>query len=590
MQRQKFGFERPLVMRIAAPSDREQIFRLRHQVFGTELGQHQENETGQLRDRLDSVNEYIVAAAGSDVVACISITPPNAIGYSIDKYIDRGDLSIPFDSGLYELRLLLVTPDWRRSGLAQYLMYAAYRWASERGATHFVCMGRSGSSVGLYERIGFRPSSLAVRSGLVDYQIMTASAADFQDAIRDHESVLVRMEDAVDWDLPYEVREDNSCYHGGASVTALGDTFHRLEKSDMFVTADVLDAWYPPAPGVTKAIATHLPYLLRTSPPTDCGGLLREIARARSIPYAGLVAGAGSSDLIFRAFGTLLPDKARVLLLDPTYGEYAFAAKQLKDCRIDRVALSAQNGYMIDPADFEPERLRAYDLVILVNPNSPTGQYVDSDWMLSVIQQTGGSTLFWIDETYIDYVGQEHSLERLAPTLDNVIVCKSMSKVYALSGARVGYISTQPARAALLRAVTPPWVVGHVGQLAGICALQDPQYYRSRQAQTADLRRAMVSEIREIPGIDEVVEGEANFFVVLLSDSAPTAGAINAHCRESGVYLREFGNMTDQGETQALRIAVRDVASNRRVIQALRRALDPNTRVDLLSVMEAIIG
>lgn len=49
------------------------------------------------------------------------------------------------------------------------------------------------------------------------------------------------------------------------------------------------------------------------------------------------------------------------------------------------------------------------------------------------------TTRIWIDETYIDYVDPKLSLESFAAVSPNVIVCKSMSKVYALSGLRVAY-------------------------------------------------------------------------------------------------------------------------------------------------------
>src|SRR6266576_385362 len=60
---------------------------------------------------------------------------------------------------------------------------------------------------------------------------------------------------------------------------------------------------------------------------------------------------------------------------------------------------------------------------------------------------------------------------------ENVIVCKSMSKVYALSGARVAYLCAGPHQLEELRALTPPWVVSLPAQVAAVRALNDPAYY-----------------------------------------------------------------------------------------------------------------
>ena len=64
------------------------------------------------------------------------------------------------------------------------------------------------------------------------------------------------------------------------------------------IGGDVIDAWFPPAPGVLDALRDDLPWLLRTSPPADCRGLVETIAAVRGVEPAQVLPGAGSSDLI----------------------------------------------------------------------------------------------------------------------------------------------------------------------------------------------------------------------------------------------------------------------------------------------------
>ena len=90
-----------IVLTLAGESDRSEIYRIRHEVYASELGQHHENEKGMLTDSLDPYNYYIIAKSGSTVAGFISVTPPGHPSYSIDKYIDRKDLPFPVDSGLY---------------------------------------------------------------------------------------------------------------------------------------------------------------------------------------------------------------------------------------------------------------------------------------------------------------------------------------------------------------------------------------------------------------------------------------------------------------------------------------------------------
>ena len=70
----------------------------------------------------------------------------------------------------------------------------------------------------------------------------------------------------------------DTCYHGGAFFEAIGDDFATLERRQRIIPADVLDAWFPPAPAVLKALRAHLAWIVRTSPPTNGDGLVRALA------------------------------------------------------------------------------------------------------------------------------------------------------------------------------------------------------------------------------------------------------------------------------------------------------------------------
>ena len=67
-----------ICLALATDDDREAIFRLRHEVFARELGQHSPNPAGRLRDALDDCNHYLVAKVGGEVAGFISLTPPTA--------------------------------------------------------------------------------------------------------------------------------------------------------------------------------------------------------------------------------------------------------------------------------------------------------------------------------------------------------------------------------------------------------------------------------------------------------------------------------------------------------------------------------
>jgi histidinol-phosphate/aromatic aminotransferase/cobyric acid decarboxylase-like protein len=367
------------------------------------------------------------------------------------------------------------------------------------------------------------------------------------------------------------------CYHGGAFFEAVGDDFATLERSRTVINADVLDAWFPPSPVAIAAVRRYLPWLLRTSPPTSAEGLTRAIAGARRVDPSHVLPAGGSSTLIFLALREWLTPRSRVLLLDPTYGEYAHVLHNVVGCRVERLALVRENGYAVDPDRLLAAIGRHHDLVVLVNPNNPTGAHVPRDVLEEVLLRVSARTKVWVDEAYIDYVGADQSLERFATRSDNVVVCKSMSKVYALSGARVAYLCGAPRLVAELRPLLPPWAVSLPGQVAAVAALRDPVYYARRYRETHRLRERLAEMLRDA-GAAEVLPSVANWILCHLPPDGPTAADVVRRCREQGVFLRDVGAMGSRLGAHALRTAVKDEPTNERIAEVVAWALTGGQR------------
>jgi histidinol-phosphate/aromatic aminotransferase/cobyric acid decarboxylase-like protein/N-acyl-L-homoserine lactone synthetase len=558
------------------PSEQREIHRLRHAVYARELGQHPVNRDGMLRDGLDRFNTYIVARSGRNVAGFVSITPPATSkgkashAYSIDNYVSRSDLPFDLDGGVYEIRLLTVDRVFRRSRAASLLMYAALRWIEDRGGTRVVAIGRC-ELMRMYGRIGMQPLGIVVRSGLVSYEVMTAAVQ----ALRRRRVELPWLRrvarDSV-WELEEPLDPPDGCFHGGAFFRAIGERFDSLERRDRIIGADVLDAWFDPSPKVLAALGRHLPWLLRTSPPVAAEGLQATIAEARGVETGHVLPGAGSSDLIYLALRQWLTPTSRVLILDPTYGEYAHVLEHVVGCRVDRFTLRRAEGYAPDLDRLRDRLRRDYALVVLVNPNSPTGTHVPRQCLEEILTEAPPGTRFWIDETYVEYAGVDGSLERFAVTTDNVVVCKSMSKVYALSGVRAAYLCGPKNLIGPLRPLSPPWAVSLPAQVAAVTALQDPDYYGCCYRKTHELRADLARRLSDTCSLD-IVEGVANFIMCHLPDDAPPAAQVTAACRQRDLFIRDVSNMGRQLGSRAVRIAVKDEATNGRIVSTLRDAL-----------------
>lgn len=552
----------------ASPSDRETIYRIRHDVYAQELGQHTPTPGAALCDALDACNDYIVAKIGETIAGFISITPPDAERFSLDKYLPRKEWPVVPDNGLYEIRLLTVVEACRRRELAALLMYAAFRWVESRGGTHIVAIGRR-EIKSLYLKAGLRGSGQEIQSGKVHYEVLHGSVTSIRETFR--QPILDRLAVCADWQLDFTFHKPSTCFHGGTFFSAIGEQFDALHRSECVINADVLDAWFPPSPKVIAALQEYLPWLLRTSPPNDASGLIATIAKVRNVPAASILPGAGSSDLIFRAFRHWLTPRSRVLILDPIYSEYPHILERVIGCNVERFELRRDENYDINLEALRSKISEGFDLAVLVNPNSPTGRHVSKDGMATLLREIPATTRVWIDETYIEYLGTDQSLEPFAARSRNVIVCKSMSKVYALSGIRAAYLCAPPHLLEDLRAITPPWAVSLPAQVAAVNALNDPAYYAGCYRQTHDYRRELHQELETLGW--KIIPGCANFLLAHLPAAGPSASAVVEYCQRANVFLRNPANMGRSFGNRALRIAVKDRTSNQQIASVIREAL-----------------
>jgi histidinol-phosphate/aromatic aminotransferase/cobyric acid decarboxylase-like protein len=263
---------------------------------------------------------------------------------------------------------------------------------------------------------------------------------------------------------------------------------------------------------------------------------------------------------------------SRVLILDPTYGEYAHVLERVIGCEVVRMQLGRENNWEVDPVALQAALADDLELAVIVNPNSPTGRLLPAEVLREILAGVPGRTRVWVDETYTDFCGPAQTVEKDAVTSANVLVCKSMSKAYALSGARVAYLAAGPHQLEALRAVTPPWVVSLPAQVAAVRALESTDYYAARWAETGRLREGLAAALRRLGW--RVLPGSANFLLCELPVSGPTAAEVVRGSRLRGLFLRDAGAMGSAMGNRMLRVAVKSGAENAAMVGILGEVLE----------------
>lgn len=352
--------------------------------------------------------------------------------------------------------------------------------------------------------------------------------------------------------------------HGGDFFESIGDEFQHLDRAETVLNADVLDAWYDPAPEILDGLKSNLAWLIKTSPPVHQEGLVRVIAEERGVEESQVFPGPGSSALMFNVFPTLVKSGEIAVVLDPCYGEYPHVIEHVVGANLRRVELALDT--MVPDINAVAAACEGAKLLVLVNPNSPTGIGMDLGWMSDLLRRISRETTVWIDETYIDFMPGKQSAEGLVAQHPNLIVSKSMSKIYSLSGLRVAYLVANPQRVQEWSRTSPPWSVGMIAQFAAITALRHRDYYASKAQETHQIRTQMMERL-ETSGRIHVYPSTANFIMMRL----PNGGAkrIDEALREKHIYIRNCDSLSPRFQDDFIRVAVKAPEPSEALVEAI---------------------
>jgi histidinol-phosphate aminotransferase len=202
-------------------------------------------------------------------------------------------------------------------------------------------------------------------------------------------------------------------------------------------------------------------------------------------------------------------------------------------------------------------------LVMVCNPNNPTGMALRTAELDAFLDAVPLTTLVAIDEAYREFVTDPDVPDALARYGDrpNVVVLRTMSKAWGMAGLRVGYLVGPPELVATVRKVITPFSVSAVAQAAALAALDAEDEMLRRVAQVVADRRELLAELRDLR--PDTPDTEANFVWLPLGDGAT---AFAATCEAAGVIVRPFAG-------DGVRVTVGTPAENKAFLAAARSAL-----------------
>lgn len=313
--------------------------------------------------------------------------------------------------------------------------------------------------------------------------------------------------------------------------------------------------------GVLTAIENSLaPASLHAYP--DEHAFVAAVAGKHNVTPETIIVGNGSAALVFAVLRTILP--ARVLLLEPAFGEYVRACVAVK-AAVTRWRLAEETGFAPDFASLARSiQERRFDLVILNSPHNPTGSlYAREELLVLAKLAEANQVAVMLDEAFIDYVPQASMLHRAAKQ-SRFVVLRSLTKFYAMPGLRVGYAVCGAELAAAVRGQIEAWPVSAIALEAGRAALAEEQYESQARRINAQAREEFADALQRI-GL-YVFPSAANFLLARLPGGS---GAELARWLEAErILIRPCDSFRGLGDPY-VRLAVRSRGDNLRLVSLI---------------------
>jgi len=234
-------------------------------------------------------------------------------------------------------------------------------------------------------------------------------------------------------------------------------------------------------------------------------------------------------ELLIRTF--CIPGIDTIACFGPTYGMYAISAKTVN---VGVNALSLTDNYQL-PTDIVAQVGKA-KLVFICNPNNPTGTVIDKCDIEAVITSLPGQLVI-VDEAYIEFC-PDYSVADLVKKYDNLVVLRTLSKAFALAGARCGFMLANPQISEMVMRVIAPYPVPlPVSELACVALSDDGIDLMREQVANLKANGARLSEALRDVGA-KVLPANGNF--VLAEFDAPQAAT--AKLTRAGVVARTYSD------------------------------------------------
>ncbi|MDQ0199643.1 threonine-phosphate decarboxylase CobD [Neobacillus ginsengisoli] len=289
--------------------------------------------------------------------------------------------------------------------------------------------------------------------------------------------------------------------------------------------------------------------------------LKERIAKKEQISMESILIGNGGAELITLAARMLTGKK--VVIIQPGFSEYE------KTCRANKCEIFY---HQLHEPDFElnivelRSSLVEADALFLCNPNNPTGLEYPESTVISIIEECEKQNcLVILDEAFYDFLVKYDSFIPYINRFSNLIIIRSMTKMFAIPGIRLGYLAAQPEIITELSQLQSHWSTNTIALLAGELCIQNESFIKETQNYIFNERTRLFDFCKKE---DFVVTASTVNFYLLRDPYLKDQFALFEFLLHSGIIPRHTFNFPGL-EGRWLRFAIKSYEENNQLMEVL---------------------
>jgi threonine-phosphate decarboxylase len=345
----------------------------------------------------------------------------------------------------------------------------------------------------------------------------------------------------------------------GANPKQLIEALGKPIPDDLVDFSENTNPFGPPS-AVTNLSLVELTKAMAHYPDPHVTVLTSKLAQINDVTENKILVGNGAAELIFLIANFF--QRKRVAIIEPAFSEYRDAC-QAFDCTVTSIVIPPP--WQLD-LNLIITAISDIDVLFLCSPNNPTGIRYEQADIISLVEKAEKQGVYVVlDEAFYDFSEEGYGLHYLVNQFSNLMIVRSLTKMFAIAGVRLGYLLANSDLIAELKKRQPPWSVNGIAQQVGLALLNEESFVQQTILNIHQERRRMTGLLKDLDYF--VSDSTVNFYLLAEPDRQDMMSLL-VFLLEKGIIARHTYNFNGLAG-QYLRLAVKNRECNDQLIAAL---------------------